>query len=49
MLANQIQRLLADAALRQDLIDKGYRQAALYTWARAGEAIRNILVASTGL
>jgi glycosyltransferase involved in cell wall biosynthesis len=37
-----LRRLLSDETLRADLITRGYRQAAAFTWARAAQQLREI-------
>lgn len=49
MLADQVRRIWVDQVLRQRLIEEGYRQAALYTWAATGAAIGRIVRTVVGL
>jgi len=41
-LADALRRLLTDATLRADLVSRGFRQAARFTWARAAQQLIDV-------
>lgn len=46
-IADAIGRIMSDAALRADLVEKGYRQAQKFTWQRAADQTLRVLEAAS--
>ncbi|MNR25424.1 D-inositol-3-phosphate glycosyltransferase [compost metagenome] len=45
-MAKSIDEVISDAALRQDLIEKGYKQIAKYSWQRMAEQTHAIYLSA---